>query len=144
MFESRDSIEAGLAAKVKASADEVAALEKKAKHYQSEMQTAQASLRDLLQQERQSPVPLLTSPTAPVADLRHCGPSQAHKPSIVRTRLYSPLVFPSLYRNLYGLYPSIRALVSASSLWRKLSIPLRSSLLSKQTLAQSTPPRVAD
>jgi len=55
MCEERDEIEAGLAAKVKASADEIAALEKKAKHYQAEMATAQGSLRDLLQQERTFP-----------------------------------------------------------------------------------------
>lgn len=52
MYEPRSEIETGLEAKIKTSTDEIAALEKKAKHYQNEMATAQGSLRDLLQQER--------------------------------------------------------------------------------------------
>ncbi len=65
MYEPRDEIEKGLEAKIKAASDEITALEKKAKHYQNEMATAQGSLRDLLQQERKSPAPLFWLRTRP-------------------------------------------------------------------------------
>lgn len=90
MYEPRDEIENGLEAKIKASSDEITALEKKAKHYQNEMATAQGSLRDLLQQERKLPAPsLLTSHPPSHADPRHPTPRLVTLP-VRNPRLYIP------------------------------------------------------